>query len=277
MRWRLPRLARWFPASTSTSTARPGTWAGPSLVALELGSTRIGASRLVTSEVGRRRAELDRSARHRAHRRDSTRPSTLDSVCRARFERPKSCATRTREPGLRCSAHGPLEVDGSRLQVGRGWVAAREALSLPLPRSLGHSIYARLPDRWGGKGASNESAEAERQRAPAASPPTSGRGTVRYESGMSPPGLEQIVKRDGRLNLLSCLVANGSLSASELAARTGDSLQAVSYWLRLLDRFDLVDEDEVANRPDEVIYSATLDEQPKWVREAVRQHRPRSI
>jgi hypothetical protein len=242
MRWRLSRLARWSPASTSTSTARPGAWAGPSLVALELGSTRISASRLATSEVGRRRAELDRSIRHRAHRRDSTRPSTLDSVCRARSERPKSCATRTREPGLRCSAHAPLEVDGSRLQVGRGWVAAREALSLPLPRSLGHSIYAR----WS-------------------------------ESGVSPPGLEQIVKHDGRLNLLSCLVASGSLSASELAARTGDSLQAVNYWLRLLDRFDFVDEGEAANQPEGVVYSARLDEQPKWVREAVRQHRPRSI
>jgi predicted transcriptional regulator len=93
---------------------------------------------------------------------------------------------------------------------------------------------------------------------------------------MSPPGLKQIVKHDGRLNLLSCLVANGPLSASGLATRTGDSLQAVSYWLRLLDTFDLVEETEAENQG-EVVYSATLDGHPDWVRETVEQHRPRAI
>jgi len=92
---------------------------------------------------------------------------------------------------------------------------------------------------------------------------------------MSPPGLEQIVKHDGRLNLLSCLVANGSLSPTQLAMRIGESVQAVCYWLRLLDRFDLVEEGEAASRG-EAVYSATLEEHPDWVREAVRQHRPSS-
>jgi hypothetical protein len=88
--------------------------------------------------------------------------------------------------------------------------------------------------------------------------------------------LEVIVKHDGRLSLLCCLLDDGPLSVPQLAARIGESAQAVRYWAKLLDSFDLV---EKRAGPDdgEPLYAATLDDHPEWVREAVRQHRPRAL
>jgi DNA-binding transcriptional ArsR family regulator len=93
---------------------------------------------------------------------------------------------------------------------------------------------------------------------------------------MSSSRLEQIVKHDGRLNLLSCLLDGGPLPASRLAAQIGESVQAARYWLRLLEAFDLVEE-HGAPGGGEVLYAATLDEHPDWVRDAVGRHRPRAL
>jgi len=90
------------------------------------------------------------------------------------------------------------------------------------------------------------------------------------------PHLETIVKHDGRLNLLCCLLDGAPLSVPQIAARIGESSQAVSYWVNLLDSFNLVEKrDSLGDgRP---VYTATLDDHPEWVREAVRQHRPRAL
>lgn len=88
--------------------------------------------------------------------------------------------------------------------------------------------------------------------------------------------LEMVVKHDGRLNLLCCLLDCGPLSVSQLAARIGESTQAVRYWVNLLGAFDLVEERD-GPEGGEPVYAVTLDDQPGWVREAVRQHRPRAL
>jgi hypothetical protein len=85
-----------------------------------------------------------------------------------------------------------------------------------------------------------------------------------------------VVKHDGRLNVLCCLLDGGPQSLSQLAGRTGDSLQAVRYWVNLLDSFNLIEERDGLNDED-TLYAATLDEHPAWVREAVRHHRPRTL
>ena len=93
---------------------------------------------------------------------------------------------------------------------------------------------------------------------------------------MNPARLETIVKHDGRLNLLCCLLDAGPLSVPRLAARIGESAQTVRYWTRLLDSYGLV-EKRGGLASGGLLYAATLDDHPEWVREAVRQHRPRAI
>jgi hypothetical protein len=90
------------------------------------------------------------------------------------------------------------------------------------------------------------------------------------------PHLETIVKHDGRLNLLCCLLDGGPLSVPQIAARIGESSQAVRYWANLLDSFNLVEKRDALG-DGWPVYTATLDEHPEWVREAVRQHRPRAL
>jgi len=87
--------------------------------------------------------------------------------------------------------------------------------------------------------------------------------------------LETVVRHDGRLNILCCLVDNGDQSIPQLAARTGDSRQAVHYWVRVLENFDLVK--QVREEGRQRIFSASLDGHPQWVREAVEEHRPRTV
>lgn len=93
---------------------------------------------------------------------------------------------------------------------------------------------------------------------------------------MNSTPLETIVKHDGRLNLLCCLLDGGPLSVPQIAARIGESSQAVRYWANLLDSFDLVEKRDALGDGGPV-YAATLDDHPEWVREAVRQHRPRAL
>lgn len=93
---------------------------------------------------------------------------------------------------------------------------------------------------------------------------------------MNSPRLEMVVKHDGRLNLLCCLLDGGPLAIPQLAARIGESLQAVRYWTSLLDSFDLV-EKRAGLDDGEPLYAAMLDDHPEWVREAVEQHRPRAL
>jgi DNA-binding transcriptional ArsR family regulator len=88
--------------------------------------------------------------------------------------------------------------------------------------------------------------------------------------------LERIVKHDGRLNVLCCLLDEGALSPTEIAIRIGETLQAVRYWLGLLESFGLVEKrgELVDGEPQ---HAASLDEQLDWVRAAVRQHRSRAV
>jgi hypothetical protein len=88
--------------------------------------------------------------------------------------------------------------------------------------------------------------------------------------------LETIVRHDGRLNLLCCLLDGGPLSVPQMAARVGESPQAVRYWVGLLDAFSLV-EQHAGLSGGEPRYVAALDGHPEWVQEAVAQHRPRAL
>lgn len=93
---------------------------------------------------------------------------------------------------------------------------------------------------------------------------------------MNSASLEQLLKHDGRLNLLYTLSTYGPLSARELAIRIGESEPAVRYWLRLLVSVDLVDAQADSDEA-ELVYVLTLDGQPEWVRATLTGHRPRTI
>jgi hypothetical protein len=86
--------------------------------------------------------------------------------------------------------------------------------------------------------------------------------------------MEAIVKHDGRLDVLCCILDGGPLAASQLSARIGRPLKAVDHYVKLLDSFGLVKKlgDLDGGEP---LYAATLDEHPDWVREAVEGHRRR--
>jgi hypothetical protein len=74
------------------------------------------------------------------------------------------------------------------------------------------------------------------------------------------------------LDVLCCILDGGPLAVPQISARTGSPVNAVSYWLKLLDSFGLVEKlgDLDGCSP---LYVATLDEHPDWVREAVEEHR----
>lgn len=83
--------------------------------------------------------------------------------------------------------------------------------------------------------------------------------------------LKAIVKHDGRLDLLACLVGREPLAVPQLSAETGLSRTAVRHHVKLLCSFDLVERaGELGGEPR---YAATLDEHPDWVREAVEERR----
>jgi DNA-binding transcriptional ArsR family regulator len=80
--------------------------------------------------------------------------------------------------------------------------------------------------------------------------------------------LEAVIRHNGRLKVLSCLWDGGPLSASQIAARIEESVQAVTYWVKLLDSFNLV-EHVADSAGDQPMYVLTLDEHPDWVREMI--------
>jgi DNA-binding transcriptional ArsR family regulator len=89
---------------------------------------------------------------------------------------------------------------------------------------------------------------------------------------VSSSALEAIVKHDGRLDLLCCILDGGPLSVAQMSARTGEPASAVDHWVELLGTFGLVE--KVADLDGgEPLYAATLDEHPAWVREAIERHR----
>jgi hypothetical protein len=83
--------------------------------------------------------------------------------------------------------------------------------------------------------------------------------------------LEALLRYDGRLALLSCLVDGEPLAVPQLSAETGQSTTAIRHHLKLLGTFDLVEEKGTFGG--EPRYAATLDEHPDWVREAGRPSR----
>ena len=88
---------------------------------------------------------------------------------------------------------------------------------------------------------------------------------------MSSARLEAIVKHDGRLDVLCCLIDSGPLGIPQVAARTIAPAQTVRYWMRLLESFSLVE--KVADLGgQEPLYVVNLNEHPDWVREAIDEH-----
>jgi predicted transcriptional regulator len=83
--------------------------------------------------------------------------------------------------------------------------------------------------------------------------------------------MEAILRHEGRLDVLCCLIDGESLAIPQLSARTGRSLKAVSHYVKLLESFDLIE--RVEGSGGDVLYAATLDTHPDWVRETVDEHR----
>jgi predicted transcriptional regulator len=84
--------------------------------------------------------------------------------------------------------------------------------------------------------------------------------------------LEAIVRHDGRLDVLCCILDSGPLAVPQLSARTGHPTKLVAHYMRLFESFDLVDKlgDLDGGEP---LYAVTLDEHADWVRETVEEHR----
>lgn len=89
---------------------------------------------------------------------------------------------------------------------------------------------------------------------------------------MSSPVLEAIVRHEGRLDVLCCIIDGGPLAVAQISARIGQPARLVRHWVELLDRFDLV-EKLGALDGSEPLFAATLDDHPDWVRAAVDAHR----
>lgn len=89
---------------------------------------------------------------------------------------------------------------------------------------------------------------------------------------MSSARLEAIVRHDGRLKVLCCLLDGGPLGIPQVAARISEPVQTVRYWMRLLESFSLVEKvgDLGSGEP---LFVVTLGEHPDWVREAIDEHR----
>ncbi len=85
------------------------------------------------------------------------------------------------------------------------------------------------------------------------------------------PSLESLLRHDGRVDLLACLVDGEPLAVPQLSADTGQSATAVRHHLKLLGAFDLVEASGALGG--EPRYAATLDDHPEWVREAVEERR----
>lgn len=91
---------------------------------------------------------------------------------------------------------------------------------------------------------------------------------------MSPDPLEAIIRHEGRLEVLCCILDGGPLGAVQVSARTGKPARLVRHWLELLDAFDLV-ETLGALDGGEPLYVVTLDDHPAWVRATVAEHQYR--
>jgi hypothetical protein len=89
---------------------------------------------------------------------------------------------------------------------------------------------------------------------------------------VSTPGLEAIVRHEGRLDVLCCILDGGPLASPQISARIGKSARLVRHWLEVLASFDLV-EKLGALDGGEPLYAATLDAHPDWVRATVDRHR----
>jgi hypothetical protein len=86
--------------------------------------------------------------------------------------------------------------------------------------------------------------------------------------------LEAIVRHDGRLDILCCLLDGGPLAARQLSARTRGPAPLIDHWIKLLESFDLVA--KIANLDGgEPLYTVTLDDHPDWVRDTIEAHRRR--
>lgn len=83
--------------------------------------------------------------------------------------------------------------------------------------------------------------------------------------------LETIVRHEGRLDVLCCVLDGGPLAATQVSARIGKPARLVRHWLELLDAFDLVEALGALDSGDP-FYVATLDDHPDWVRATVAEH-----
>lgn len=85
--------------------------------------------------------------------------------------------------------------------------------------------------------------------------------------------LKAIVRHDGRLDVLCCLLDGVPLAVGHLSAMTAMPPDAIRYYVGLLRRFGLVA--EVHSDGEEPLYVLTLDGHPDWVQEAIEEHRCR--
>jgi hypothetical protein len=89
---------------------------------------------------------------------------------------------------------------------------------------------------------------------------------------VNPSSLEAILRHEGRLDVLCCLIDGDALAIPQLSARTGRPLKAVSHCIKVLEAFDLVEKGD-GRDGSETFYVANLEDHPEWVRQAIERHR----
>jgi regulatory ArsR family protein len=144
---------------------------------------------------------------------------------------------------------------------------------------------ANLADRCsklGGRRLRHGGGQASRDRASRAIAYTLGFSVTTYQLGqggelsarIEEAPLKAILRHDGRLDVLCCLIDGAPLAVPQLSAMTGMPTSAVSHYVNLLCSFDLVAKVGCVDG-EEPLYSATLDGHPDWVRAAIEGHRCR--
>jgi DNA-binding transcriptional ArsR family regulator len=81
-----------------------------------------------------------------------------------------------------------------------------------------------------------------------------------------------VVEHDARLGILCCLADGEALAVEQVSDRTGMQPRQTKHHMQILDVFGIVRRTR-KGESGQAIYVLRLDEQPRWVREAVEAHR----
>lgn len=84
--------------------------------------------------------------------------------------------------------------------------------------------------------------------------------------------VERVLRHEGRLDVLCCLLDSGPLGAEQVSARTRKPRRAVDQCLQVLEQFELIVAVGGVSGANP-LYALNLDRHPEWVRETIEDHR----